>query len=57
MIRSLQQRINRRTQYYDNLIKNDNTLVAELLEALDLLAVRQERVWQATRDLDTQRNQ
>ena len=57
MIRSLQQRINRRTQSYDEMIEGEQALETELLEALDRLSLRQERVWRATHDLDTGRNQ
>ena len=57
MIRSLQSRINKRTKQYDELIEGNQALEIELLEALDRLSVRQERVYQATHDLDTGRNQ
>ena len=57
MIRALQNRINRRTKRYGELIDGQQALEAELLEALDRLALRQERVFEATHDLDTGRNQ
>jgi len=57
MIRVLQNRINSRTKRYDEMIEGEQALEAELLEALDRLALRQERVYQATHDLDTGRNQ
>lgn len=51
MIRALQVRINRRTKRYGELIEGQQALEAELLEALDHLADREERVFRATRDL------
>lgn len=56
MIRALQGRINRRTERYGQLIGDQPTADPDLREALDELAVRQERVFQATRDLDSGRN-
>ncbi len=56
MIRALQNRINRRTERYGKIIGDEITADPELLEALDELAVRQERVFQATRDLESGRN-
>ncbi|MGI9427686.1 MAG: hypothetical protein ACR2NM_03430 [Bythopirellula sp.] len=57
MIRALQNRINRRTLRYGEILGDQPALEPDLLEALDDLALRQERVFQATRDLDTGRNQ
>jgi hypothetical protein len=57
MIRALQNRINRRTEFYDHLIEGDQTREAELLEALRQLADRQERIFDATRDLHQGTNQ
>ncbi len=57
MIRALQMRVNRRTTKYDEMIDGEQAFEAELLEALDKLAIRQERIFEATRDLDTDRNQ
>ncbi|NOY29832.1 MAG: hypothetical protein GXP28_06540 [Planctomycetes bacterium] len=57
MIRALQMRINRRTKRYGEMLDGEQALEAELLEALDRLALRQERVFEATHDLDTGRNQ
>jgi murein DD-endopeptidase MepM/ murein hydrolase activator NlpD len=57
MIRAMQARINRRTEFYDELIEGDQTREAELLEALRELAVRQERIFDATRDLHQGTNQ
>lgn len=57
MIRALQNRVNRRTEFYDQLIEGDQTREAELLEALRELADRQERIFDATRDLHQGTNQ
>jgi hypothetical protein len=57
MIRSLQQRINRRTQRYYEMIGGSGTDDPALLEALRGLAEREERVYEATRDLDLGRNE
>ena len=51
MIRALQMRINRRTTRYGQMIEGQQAMEAELLEALDHLADREERVYRATRDL------
>ena len=56
MIRALQQRILRRTQQYGALIEGQQADTHELLEALDRLAKKQEKVFQATHDLQTNRN-
>lgn len=56
MIRSLQMRINRRTQRYGEMIANQDAETPELLEALARLAERQQRVYQATADLSQGRN-
>ena len=57
MIRALQMRVNGRTEFYDKLIEGDQTQEAELLEALNKLAERQEHIFQATRDLHQGANQ
>jgi hypothetical protein len=57
MIRALQNRINRRTQRYDEILGDKPAVEADLLEELSKLARRQERIFEATRDLDTGRNQ
>ena len=57
MIRALQTRVNRRTEFYDRLIEGDQTQEAELLEALRELADRQQRIFEATRDLHQGTNQ
>jgi hypothetical protein len=56
MIRSLQMRINKRTQHYGQLIKGEQAETPELLEALSGLAERQQRVYRATADLGEGRN-
>jgi hypothetical protein len=57
MIRSLQMRVNRRTQRYSDLIDGEQAEVPELLEALSQLAERQDRIYRATRDIVTGKNQ
>ncbi len=57
MIRALQNRINRRTKRYDEILGDQPAIEADLLEELDTLARRQERIFRATRDLDSGRNQ
>ena len=57
MIRALQNRINRRTKRYDKILGDKPAVEADLLEELSKLARRQERIFEATRDLDTGRNQ
>jgi hypothetical protein len=56
MIRALQMRINRRTKRYGEMIEGQQALEAELLEALDHLADREERVFRATLDLHQDAN-
>ncbi len=51
MIRALQMRVNRRTQRYARLIDGEQADDRELLEALDRLAERQQRIFRATRDI------
>ena len=57
MIRALQLRVNDRTQRYSKLISGDRAQNAEILEALHLLAQRQKRIHQITRDLEKGMNQ
>ncbi|HEY4233964.1 MAG TPA: hypothetical protein VGM76_11095 [Lacipirellulaceae bacterium] len=57
MIRSLQMRINRRTQRYGELIEGEQAEKPDLVEALTRLAERQQRVFQATSDLSQNRNE
>jgi hypothetical protein len=56
MIRALQMRINLRTQRYGKMIEGEQAETAELLEALQELAERQQRVYKATADLQQGRN-
>ncbi len=56
MIRSLQMRIYKRTQRYGEMIEGEQAESAELLDALKDLADRQQRVYQATADLEQGRN-
>ncbi len=56
MIRSLQMRINKRTELYGQMIQGDQAETPELLKALDGLAERQQRVYRATSDLQKGRN-
>jgi len=56
MIRALQMRINRRTERYSKIIEGEQAETPELLDALVKLAERQQRVYQATSDLSTGRN-
>lgn len=56
MIRSLQIRIYKRTQRYGEMIEGEQAETADLLEALKDLAERQQRVYQATADLEQGRN-
>ncbi len=57
MIRALQQRVNRRTQRYNEMIAGRQAHESEMLQALDKLALRQERIYEATHDLHTKKNQ
>jgi len=56
MIRALQNRINGRTRRYGEILGDQPAIEDDLLDALDELALRQERVFRATRDLDSGRN-
>jgi hypothetical protein len=56
MIRSLQMRINKRTQMYGKMMDGQQAEAQELLEALSALSERQERVHKATADLAQGRN-
>ncbi len=57
MIRSLQLRVNTRTERYGKLISGRHAETPELVEALIRLAERQQRVYQITTDLEAGRNQ
>jgi hypothetical protein len=56
MIRALQMRVNRRTERYSKLIDGEQAERPDLLEALDQLGGRQERIFRITRDLHLGRN-
>jgi hypothetical protein len=57
MIRALQLRVNRRTEDYGAMIEGEQALKIELLESLDGLSLRQEKILRATKDLSTKANQ
>jgi hypothetical protein len=56
MIRSLQMRIYQRTKRYGQMIDGEQAETAELIDALQALAERQQRVYKATADLEQGRN-
>jgi hypothetical protein len=56
MIRSLQVRVNKRTQQYGAMIEGEQAEETDLLEALEELALRQQKIFQATRELNTKEN-
>ena len=56
MIAALQNRINRRTRRYGELLGDDFALEEDLRQALAELARRQERVFDATKDLESGKN-
>ncbi|MHB8900537.1 MAG: hypothetical protein ACYC6Y_17430, partial [Thermoguttaceae bacterium] len=56
MIRSLQLRVNTRTERYGKLISGKHAETPELVEALLQLAERQDRVYRITIDLETGKN-
>lgn len=53
MIRSLQVRVNKRTQQYGAMIEGEQAKETELIEALEELALRQQKIFQATRELNS----
>lgn len=57
MIRTLQARVYKRTQDLSALAGNPQVQAEDLADELDKLAGRQARIFEATRDLDTQANQ
>ncbi len=57
MIRSLQLRVNTRTERYGEMISGKHAEAPELLEALIRLAERQDRVYRVTSDLEAGKNQ
>jgi len=56
MIRALQMRVNNRTQRYSKLIPGEQAETEELVQALQKLAERQERIHRVTRDLELGKN-
>lgn len=56
MIRTLQVRINLRTERYSKLIQGEQAEKADLIEALKRLAEREERIFRITRDLHLGKN-
>ncbi|HZZ74063.1 MAG TPA: hypothetical protein VFE24_17555 [Pirellulales bacterium] len=56
MIRALQMRVNTRTQRYSKLIEGEQADKPELLEALNRLSEREERIHKSTRDIVLGRN-
>lgn len=57
MIRSLQLRVNRRTAEYGAMIKGEQADQADLLQGLQHLADRQDRIYRSTRDIVVGRNE
>ena len=57
MIRTLQMRVNTRTQRYSKLIEGEQADKADLIDALRRLGERQARIFEITRDLDLGKNQ
>ncbi len=57
MIRALQVRVYSRTQQFGAMIEGEQALQAELLDMLTELSLRQSKILQATRDLETKSNQ
>ena len=59
MIRSLQMRVNRRTERYAKLIEpgREQTTKDDVLDALQRLADQQKRVYEVTRDLEMGKNE
>ena len=51
MIRALQMRVNNRTARYAELIDGEQAVDVEILEALNDLAEREQRIWRVTRDI------
>jgi hypothetical protein len=56
MVRSLQLRVNARTQKFSRLVDGEVAQKAELLEALKELAGREARIFKVTKDLSLERN-
>ena len=57
MIRALQMRVNKRTDRYSKMIEGEQADDPELVEALQRLAEREERIYRVTRDLGLGKNQ
>jgi hypothetical protein len=57
MIRALQMRVNIRTARYSKMIEGEQAENAELVEAIQRLAEREQRIYRVTRDLEMGRNQ
>jgi hypothetical protein len=57
MIRALQMRVNTRTARYAKMIQGEQAENGELIEALQRLAEREQRIHRVTRDLGTGKNQ
>jgi len=57
MIRALQMRVNRRTDRYAKLVEDEQARDPELLEALQRLAEREQRIYRAAEDLQMLRSQ
>ena len=56
MVRSLQARVNRRTKLYGDMMAGEQARADELVQSLRDLGVRQQKIFQATQDLDTKEN-
>lgn len=56
MIRTLQMRVNLRTERYSKMIQGEQADNEELIQALGKLAERQQRIYQITRDLQKGKN-
>lgn len=57
MIRALQMRVNNRTERYSKMIEGEQAQTPELINALQRLAERQQRIHRVTRDLQLGKNQ
>ena len=57
MIRALQMRVNTRTARYSKMVEGEQAENAELVDALQRLAERQQRIHRVTHDLQMGKNQ
>ncbi len=57
MIRALQIRVNKRTEQYGAMMASQAERLPDIVDALDVLAGREDRIHKATRDLELGRNQ